>query len=174
MHRANIVDDMNAMKYFKRCLNANIVAAIGGKYFRSMQDLLSYAIREEKKVIKVQQGKITWCIDLCQDKCAKKQPNMSSVVGEKKQSSTPHKKRGHAIPKVYSIDSSTKRSEQQQFNSKKDSIVQQEDMFVQQVIREMMRCVTLLWIIVLHQLLRELLSQSVHYGLKLRRRMHLL
>ena len=93
MHRANIVDDMNAMKYFKRCLNANIVAAIGGKYFRSMQDLLSYAIREEKKVIKVQQGKITWCIDLCQDKCAKKQPNMSSVVGDKKQSSTPYKNR---------------------------------------------------------------------------------
>ena len=57
LHRANVVDDMNAMKYFKRGLNPNIIAAIEGKYFRSMQDLLSSAIREEKEIVKVQQDK---------------------------------------------------------------------------------------------------------------------
>jgi len=39
LHRANVIDDMNAMTYFKRGLNPNIVAAIERKYFRSMQDL---------------------------------------------------------------------------------------------------------------------------------------
>jgi hypothetical protein len=59
LHRANVVNDMNAMEYFERGLNGNIAAALEGKYFRSMQDLLSCAIREEKKVMKVQQGKVT-------------------------------------------------------------------------------------------------------------------
>jgi len=48
---------MNAMEYFKRELNPNIIAAIEGKYFRSMRDLLSCAIREEKEIVKVQQDK---------------------------------------------------------------------------------------------------------------------
>jgi hypothetical protein len=57
-----------------------------------------------------------------------------SVHGEK-QASTPCKKRGHADPKVSLVDSNIKRSDQQ-FNSKKDSIVQQEDKFMQQVDKE--------------------------------------
>jgi hypothetical protein len=64
LHRANVGDDMNAMTYFKRGLNPNIVAAIEGKYFRSMRGLLSCAIKE-KKIVKVQQDKITRCINLC-------------------------------------------------------------------------------------------------------------
>jgi hypothetical protein len=125
LHRANVGDDMNAMTYFKRGLNPNIAAAIEGKYFRSMRGLLSCAIKEEKKIVKVQQDKITRCINLCQDICAKLQPTVSSVVGEK-QASTPCTKRGHAVPKVSSVDSSAKRGEDQQFKSK-NSIMQQED-----------------------------------------------
>ena len=71
LHRANVVDDMNAMKYFKRGLNPNIIAAIEGKYFRSMQDLLSSAIREEKEIVKVQQDKSPRCINSSRGLCAK-------------------------------------------------------------------------------------------------------
>jgi len=71
LHRANVIDDMNAMTYFKRGLNPNIVAAIERKYFRSMQDLLSCAVIEEKKMMKVQQGKVTQGTNLCKDRCAK-------------------------------------------------------------------------------------------------------
>ena len=71
MHRANIVDGIDTMSYFKRGLNPNIAAAVEGKYFRGMQDLLSCAIREEKKIMKVQQDKITRCINLCEDMCSK-------------------------------------------------------------------------------------------------------
>jgi len=120
------------MSYFKRGLNPNIAAAVEGKYFRGMQDLLSCAIREEKKIMKVQQDKITRCINLCQDMCSKLQPNVSSVAREK-QASTACKKRGHVVPKVSSVDSSAKRSEHQQCNSKKNSIEQQEDNIVPQV-----------------------------------------
>jgi hypothetical protein len=45
LHRANVVDDMNAMTYFKRGLNPNIAAAIEGKYFKSMRCLLSCAMQ---------------------------------------------------------------------------------------------------------------------------------
>ena len=114
---------MNAMAYFKRGLNPNIAIAIEEKHFRSMRGLLSCAIKEEKKIIKVQQDEITRCINLCQDICAKLQPTVSSVVGAK-QASTPCKKRGHAVPKVSSVDSSAKRGEHQQLKSKKNSIVQ--------------------------------------------------
>ena len=132
MHRANIVDGIDTMSYFKRGLNPNIAAAVEGKYFRGMQDLLSCAIREEKKIMKVQQDKITRCINLCQDICSKLQPNVSSVAKEK-QASTACKKKGHVVPKVSSVDSSAKRSEHQQCNSKKNSIEQQEDNIVPQV-----------------------------------------
>jgi len=120
------------MSYFKRGLNPNIAAAVEGKYFRGMQDLLSCAIREEKKIMKVQQDKITRCINLCEDMCSKLQPNVSSVAREK-QASTACKKRGQVVPKVSSVDSSAKRSEHQQCNSKKNSIEQQEDNIVPQV-----------------------------------------
>ena len=72
------------------------------------------------------------CINLCQDICVKLQPTASSIVAEK-QASIPCKKRGHAIPKVSSVDSSTKRSEHQQCNSKKNYVEQQEYTFVPQV-----------------------------------------
>ena len=38
LHRANVLDDMNAMEYFERGLNDDIATALEGKYFRSMQD----------------------------------------------------------------------------------------------------------------------------------------
>ena len=60
LHRANVVDDINAMTYFKRGLNPNIAAAIEVKYFRSTRGLLNCAIKEEKKIMKVQQD----CINL--------------------------------------------------------------------------------------------------------------
>ena len=123
---------INTMSYFKRGLNPNIAAAVEGKYFRGIQDLLSCAIREEKKIMKVQQDKITRCINLCEDMCSKLQPNVSSVAREK-QASTACKKRGQVVPKVSSVDSSAKRSEHQQCNSKKNSIEQQEDNIVPQV-----------------------------------------
>jgi hypothetical protein len=50
MCRANIVDDMDAKEYFMRGLNANIVAAIKGKYARSVHNLLAYALKEERKI----------------------------------------------------------------------------------------------------------------------------
>ena len=53
LHRANVLDDMNAMEYFERGLNDDIAAALEGKYFRNLQDLLSCAIREEKKIMKM-------------------------------------------------------------------------------------------------------------------------
>jgi hypothetical protein len=122
------------MTYFKRGLNPNIAAAIEGKYFKSMRCLLSCAIKEKKKIVKVQQDKFTRCINLCQDICAKLQPTISSVVGEK-QALTPCTKRGHAIPKVSTVDSSAKRGEDQQFKYK-NSVVQQEDNSMSQVDKE--------------------------------------
>jgi hypothetical protein len=73
LHRANVVDDMNAMKNFKRGLIPNIITAIEVKYFRSMQDLLSCAIREEKEIVKVQQDKSPRCINSSRGLCAKLQ-----------------------------------------------------------------------------------------------------
>jgi hypothetical protein len=67
LHRANVVDDMNAMRYFDRGLNDSIVVALEGKYFRSLQELLRCAIREEKKIMMVQQAKNIRCINLCED-----------------------------------------------------------------------------------------------------------
>ena len=132
LHRANVLHDMNAMEYFERGLNDDIVAALEGKYFRSLQDLLSCAIREEKKIMKMQQDKITRRINLSQDFCAKLHSDISSVLGEKS-SSTTRKKRGHVVPKLSSVDSSSKRREHKQHNSKKNFVEQQEDNFVPQV-----------------------------------------
>jgi hypothetical protein len=50
MRWANIFDDMDAKEYFMRGLNANIVAAIKGKYSRSVHNLLAYAHKEERKI----------------------------------------------------------------------------------------------------------------------------
>ena len=123
---------MNAMEYFERGLNDDIVAALEGKYFRSLQDLLSCAIREEKKIMKMQQDKITRRINLSQDFCAKLHSDIFYVVGEKS-SSSPCKKRGHAVQKISSIDSSAKRREHKQCNSKKNFVEQQEDSLLPQV-----------------------------------------
>ena len=123
---------MNALEYFERGLNDEIAAALEGKYFRRLQDLLRCAIREEKKIMKMQQDKITRRINLSQDTYAKLHSNISSVVGEKP-SSTPCKKRGHAVPKLSSVDSSAKRREYKQCNSKKSFVEQQEDNFVPQI-----------------------------------------
>jgi hypothetical protein len=68
---------------------------------------------------------------LCQDICAKLQPTVSSVVGEK-QASTLCTKRGHVVPKVSTVDSSAKRGEDQQFKFK-NSVVPQEDNSMSQV-----------------------------------------
>ena len=132
LHRANVLDDMNAMEYFERGLNDDIAAALEGKYFRNLQDLLSCAIREEKKIMKMQQDKITRRINLSQDFCAKLHSDISSVLGEKS-SSTPGKKRGHVVPKLSLVDSSAKRREHKQCNSKKSFVEQQEDSFMPQV-----------------------------------------
>jgi len=132
LHRANVLDDINAMEYFERGLNDDTATALEGKYFRSLQDLLSYAIREEKKIMKMQQDKITRPINLSQDFCAKLHSDISSVVGEKS-SSTPYKKREHAVPKFSYVDSSAKRREHKQCNSKKSFVEQQEDSFMPQV-----------------------------------------
>ena len=123
---------MNALEYFERGLNDDIAAALEGKNFRSLQDLLSCAIREEKKIMKMQQDKITRRINLSQDFCAKLHSDISSVVGEKS-SLTPCKKRGHAIPKLSSADSVAKRREHKQCNSKKSFVEQQEDSFMPRV-----------------------------------------
>jgi hypothetical protein len=64
MRRANIVDHMDAKEYFMRCLNANIVAAIKGKYARSVHNLLVYALKEERKIKELQQDNISKCINL--------------------------------------------------------------------------------------------------------------
>jgi hypothetical protein len=58
MRRANIVDDMVAKEYFMRGLNTNIVAAIKGKYARSVHNLLAYALKEERKIKELQQENI--------------------------------------------------------------------------------------------------------------------
>ena len=58
--------------------------------------------------------------------------DISSVLGEKS-SSTPSKKRGHVVPKLSSVDSSAKRREHKQCNSKKSFVEQQEDSFMPQV-----------------------------------------
>jgi hypothetical protein len=54
MRRANIVNDMDWKEYFKNGLNANIAVAIEGKYARSMQNLLVYAMKEERKIKELQ------------------------------------------------------------------------------------------------------------------------
>ena len=126
---------MNTLEYFERGLNDEIAAALEGKYFRRLQDLLRCAIREEKKIMKMQQDKITRRINLSQDFCAKLHSDISSVVGEK--SSSPCKKRGHAVPKLPSVDSSSKRREHKQCNSKMIFVEQQEDSFMPQVDKRM-------------------------------------
>ena len=64
--------------------------------------------------------------------CAKLHLDISSIVGEKSLS-TPCKKRGHAVPKLSLVDSSTERREHKQCNSKKSFVEQQEDSFMPQV-----------------------------------------
>lgn len=48
MCRANIIDEKNAIEYFKTYINPRIVAAIDEKYVRSVWGFLSYAINKEK------------------------------------------------------------------------------------------------------------------------------
>ena len=84
----------------------------------------------------MQQDKITRRINLSQDFCAKLHSDIFSVVGEKS-SSTPCKKRGHTVPKLSSVDSSAKRREHKQCNSKTIFVEQQEDSFMPQVDKRM-------------------------------------
>jgi hypothetical protein len=65
MRRANIVDDMVEKEYFMRGLNTNIVAAIKGKYARSVHNLLAYALKEERKNLKSCSKKIFQSALIC-------------------------------------------------------------------------------------------------------------
>uniref|UniRef100_A0A0E0FCY4 Acyl-CoA-binding domain-containing protein n=1 Tax=Oryza meridionalis TaxID=40149 RepID=A0A0E0FCY4_9ORYZ len=47
--RANAIDDLDAIEYFKRGLSPKIATAIEGRYARSVRGFLIYAIKEEKK-----------------------------------------------------------------------------------------------------------------------------
>jgi hypothetical protein len=67
MRHANIVDCIDAKEYFMRGLNANIVAAIKGKYARSVHNLLVYALKEKRKIKELQKDNISECINLCKD-----------------------------------------------------------------------------------------------------------
>jgi hypothetical protein len=82
--------------------------------------------------MKIQQDKTKRCINLSQDLCAKLHSDIFYVIGEKS-SSSPCKKRGHAVQKISSIDSSAKRREHKQCNSKKNFVEQQEDSLLPQV-----------------------------------------
>ncbi len=135
MRRANIVDDKDVIAYFKSGLNPNIVAAIEGKYFRSVHNLLSCAIKEEKKIKELQQDKFTRCIDLCQEitarLCAELQSIVSSVNVEKKASMACRKK-VPVVPKCDSIASNAKCAKNDCFDSSKSFVVQRDDKFVPQ------------------------------------------
>jgi hypothetical protein len=76
-----------------RGLNANIVAAIKGKYARSVHNLLVYALKEEKNK-KLQQDNISKCINLCKDIATRLHDELKTkvpfVVGSK-QATTPCK-----------------------------------------------------------------------------------
>jgi hypothetical protein len=50
MRWENIVDDMDAKVYFMRGLDANIVAAIKGKYVRSVHNLLALHSKKRGKL----------------------------------------------------------------------------------------------------------------------------
>ena len=50
MRRANITSASQEKKYFKAGLNFQIVAALQDEYFRSLQDLVKYAMKVEKRL----------------------------------------------------------------------------------------------------------------------------
>jgi hypothetical protein len=124
MRRANIVDDMVAKEYFMRGLNTNIVAAIKGKYARSVHNLLAYALKEEREIKELQQENISKCINLCKDIAtrlhAELKPKVPFVVGSK-QASTPCKKKRSIVTMCESMDANVKCIEN------KSIVVQQED-----------------------------------------------
>jgi hypothetical protein len=124
MCRANVVDDMDAKEYFMRGLNANIVAAIKGKYARSVHNLLAYALKEERKIEDLQQDNISKCINLCKDIAtrlhAELKPKVPFVVGSK-QASTPYKNKRAIVTICESMDANVKCVEN------KSIVVQQED-----------------------------------------------
>jgi hypothetical protein len=127
---------MNAMRYFERVLNDNIVAALEGKYFKSLKDLLSCAIREEKKIMMVQQAKNTRCINLFEDIATRIQAYLKAkvpfVVGSK-QASTPRKKKGYVVTNCESIEANAECAENKLLASRKSFVVQQKEKFVPQV-----------------------------------------
>jgi hypothetical protein len=124
MYKANIVDDMDAKEYFMRGLNTNIVAAIKGKYARSVHNLLVYALQEERKIKELQQENISKCINLCKDIAtrllAELKPKVPFVVGSK-QALTPWKKKRSFVTMCESMDANVKCVEN------KSIVVQQED-----------------------------------------------
>jgi hypothetical protein len=124
MRRANIVEDMDAKEYFMRGLNANIIAAIKGKYARSVHNLLAYALKEERKIKELQQDNISKCINLCKDIAtrlhAELKPKVPFVVGSK-QASTPCKKKRAIVTMCELMDANIKCVEN------KSIVVQQED-----------------------------------------------
>jgi hypothetical protein len=111
MRRANIVEDMDAKEYFMRGLNANIIAAIKGKYARSVHNLLAYALKEERKIKELQQDNISKCINLCKDIAtrlhAELKPKVPFVVGSK-QASTPCKKKRAIVTMCELMDANIK------------------------------------------------------------------
>ena len=52
MYRANVVDTFAARAYFKNGLNHDVAATVHLKYDGSMQDLLTFAIDEERRIHK--------------------------------------------------------------------------------------------------------------------------
>jgi hypothetical protein len=124
MRRANIVYDMDAKEYFMRGLNANIVAAIKGKYARSVHNLLVYALKEERENKKLQQDNISMCINLCKDIATRLHDELKSkvsfVVGSK-QATTPCKNKRSIVTMCESMDANVKCVENKRI------VVQQED-----------------------------------------------
>jgi hypothetical protein len=130
MHQANIVDDMVTKEYFMRGLNANIVAAIKGKYARSVHNLLAYALKEVRKIKEPHQYNISKCINLFKDIATRLQdelkPKVPFVVGNNK-ATIPCKKKRSIVTMRESMDANVK------YVENKSIVVQQEDKCVPQV-----------------------------------------
>jgi hypothetical protein len=109
---------------------ANTVAAIKGKYARSVHNLLAYALKEERKIKELQQDNISKCINLYKDIAtrlhAELKPKVPFVVGSK-QASTPYKNKRAIVTMCEQMDANVK------CVKNKSIVVQQEDKCVPQV-----------------------------------------
>jgi hypothetical protein len=106
----------------------NITAAIEGNNARSMQNVLVYATKEERRIKELQQEKISRCLHLCEDIATRLHADLKAKVPfvVSKQARTPYKKKRSTVTKCESIDANAKCVEN------KSIVVQQEDKCVAQ------------------------------------------